>query len=179
MRVAAQSPCRTSQPEQVPLVEGVEVWRAGKEILLDGDERPFLYLSSPILKAAALAELFASRVPSVEFKLGPEGVIAIACGPAPSRGSFGEGKTVLGLAHLRRRCTKTTTPITAATPPKRPPAIAPMSRFLRDGILLGLTPLVFIVSTGALREVARNEKRRVNFARTSELMAQTQHLARD
>jgi hypothetical protein len=51
---------------------------------------------------------------------------------------------------------KKTTPITAkmaATPPTTPPTIAPMSRFLRDGgLILGLTPLTFIVSTGALRE---------------------------
>jgi hypothetical protein len=127
----------------------------------------------------------ASRGSSGEYKLRSEGV-SNACGPA-SRESVGEDKTDLGLSHLRRRCKKITTPITAkiaATPHMIPPTIAPMSRFLPDGRLRVRSPLAFIVSTGALREVSlvRNEKKnfwRVCFARTSELMVQTQHLARD
>ena len=107
----------------------------------------------------------ASRGSSGEFKLGLEGV-TIACGPA-SRESVGENKTDLGLSHLRRRCKKITTPITAkiaATPHMIPPTIAPMSCFLPDGRLpVRSTPLAFIVSTGALRKVllVRNEKKKL------------------
>ncbi len=91
-----------------------------------------------------------SRVPSEEFKFGTKGV-TIPCEPA-SQESVEEDERDLGLAHLRRRCTKIAIPIAAKmAPPMVPPTIAPMSRFLRDGGIL-VPPLAFIVSTGALRD---------------------------
>ena len=64
----------------------------------------------------------------------------------------------LGLPCLRRRRTKTTTPITesmaAATPPMTPPAIAGGFDFACDESddFVVVVPLGFMLSTGALRE---------------------------
>ena len=79
----------------------------GKEILLDGDEQPFLYLSSPILKAAALAELLRPGFPRESSSWDRKVSLLSQVGQL-LLGDQSEDKTGLGLAHLRRRCTKTT-----------------------------------------------------------------------
>jgi hypothetical protein len=92
-----------------------------------------------------------SQVASREF--GPKGVTFVS-GPAPMK-SF-EDKIDFGLSRLRRSRTKVTIPIAAKmapAPPKMPPIIAPVFRFLRGigAVVVPMVPLAFIGSTGALR----------------------------
>jgi hypothetical protein len=94
-------------------------------------------------------EIPESWVASKEF--GSKGVTFVS-GPAPTK-LVEKDKMVVGLARLRRRCTKATIPITARmapAPPMMPPTIAPMFR-LPCVVGFSTVPLAFIVSTGALR----------------------------
>jgi hypothetical protein len=77
VRVAAQSPCRTSQTGRVPLVEGVEVQRVRKRV--DGGERPFLYLGSHDLIYGRLLLRRNSCVPGLPGSLGRVQVGIVWC----------------------------------------------------------------------------------------------------
>jgi hypothetical protein len=101
---------------------------------------------SSVTKGWSSVEIPESWVASKEF--GSKGVTFVS-GPAPTK-SVETDKIRLGLARLRRSCTKTAIPITARmapAPPRMPPTIAPMFRFL--GLLL--VTVAFIGSTGALQ----------------------------
>jgi hypothetical protein len=95
-------------------------------------------------------EISESWVASKEFR--SKGV-TFASAPVSTK-SVDKGKIDLGLARLRRHSTKATIPISAKMapePPIVPPTIAPMFRFLCNDGFVGVLPLAFIVSTGALR----------------------------
>jgi len=124
---------------------------------IDGGERPFLYLGSHLLEAAAPAVFLCPGTPGFPRRESLSWNRKVSLSRVSQLlGNQSEDKTDLGPARLRRRCTKITTPITAkmaATPPTMPPTIAPMSRFLHDGgLIFAPTALAFIVSTGALLE---------------------------
>jgi hypothetical protein len=119
---------------------------------------------SSVTKGCWPVEIPESSVSSREF--GSKGVTFVS-EPASSKSGL-KGRIVdLGLARLRRSCTKAEIPITARmapAPPMMPPTIAPMFRFL-----CGVGLLAFIVSTGALRgsKSGMNRWRRVRFTNFS------------